>query len=224
MTSFISRRLLLQNGLIGAALTATMTGCSSDEPVSTTPEATRASTDPAPSVPGAGVLLVYFSRAGENYFNGGRRVLEVGNTEVLADMITERIKCDVYRIEAADSYPEAYEPTVQRNSQEQEDDARPKIAEPLPDLNTYDTVLIGSPVWGTQAPMIMRTFIENAGLAGKTVLPFVTYAVSGMSGVDADYREALPDTRVGQGLAVRGETVSDAAEELEAWLTAAGLN
>ncbi|MCD5352955.1 hypothetical protein [Kineosporia mesophila] len=69
--------------------------------------------------------------------------------------------------------------------------------------------------------MIMRTFIENAG---KTVLPFVTYAVSGMSGVDADHRKALPGAEVGEGLAVRGKTVSDAAEELEVWLTAAGLN
>ncbi|GAA3600272.1 hypothetical protein GCM10022223_14790 [Kineosporia mesophila] len=58
----------------------------------------------------SGVLLVYFSRTGENYFNEGRRVLEVGNTEVRADMITERIECDVYRIEAADPTPKRTNP------------------------------------------------------------------------------------------------------------------
>ena len=49
-------------------------------------------------------LLVYFSRPGENYYCGGRRDLEVGNTEVLARMISELIDGDVYRIEAADPY------------------------------------------------------------------------------------------------------------------------
>ncbi|WP_198940572.1 hypothetical protein [Micromonospora sp. CB01531] len=49
---------------------------------------------------------------GENYYYGGRRNLDVGNTEVLAGMIRERIDCDVYRIEAADPYPDAYQPTV----------------------------------------------------------------------------------------------------------------
>ena len=52
------------------------------------------------------ILLAYFSRPGENYYYGGRRDLEVGNTEVLARMIAELIDCDVYRIEATDPYPD----------------------------------------------------------------------------------------------------------------------
>ncbi|GAB3256007.1 flavodoxin [Kineosporia babensis] len=129
----------------------------------------------------------------------------------------------MYRIEAADPYPEAYEPTVQRNSQEQDEDARPEIAEALPEVSGYDAVLIGSPVWGTRAPMIMQTFIESVGLDGRSIFPFVTYAVSGMSGIDSDYREALPGAQVNDGLAVRGETVADAAGEVEDWLTGIGL-
>ena len=46
------------------------------------------------------VLLAYFSRPGENWWNGGRRDLEVGNTEVLARAIGARIDCDVHRIRA----------------------------------------------------------------------------------------------------------------------------
>jgi flavodoxin len=55
------------------------------------------------------ILLAYYSRAGENYYYGGRRILEVGNTEVLADMIRQLIGCDVYEIEAADPYPYSYD-------------------------------------------------------------------------------------------------------------------
>jgi flavodoxin len=168
-------------------------------------------------------LLVYFSRAGENYYNGGRRDLEVGNTGVLAEMIDERIDCDLYEIEAADPYPESYDPTVDRNQREQDGDARPAIAGPLPDVSRYDTVLIGSPVWGSRAPMIMSTFIEGVDLAGKTILPFVTYAVSGMSGVDDAYRDTLPSSDVRTGLAVRGETVAQAGPDLDEWLLASGL-
>ena len=74
------------------------------------------------------MLLAYFSRAGENYYYGGRIDLEVGNTEVVANMIASTITADVYRIEAADPYPESYEATVERNKREQDDEARPAIA------------------------------------------------------------------------------------------------
>ncbi len=171
----------------------------------------------------ARVLLVYFSRAGENYYYGDRRNLEVGNTEVLAGMIADRIGCDTYKIEAADPYPDAYDPTAARNVEAQQDDARPAIANPLPDVTGYDIVLLGSPVWNMRAPMIMSTFIESVDLTGRTVLPFVTYAVSGMSGIDDDYRQGLPDSKVRDGLAVQGETVTEAASDLDDWLTTNGL-
>ena len=70
------------------------------------------------------VLLAYFSRAGENYYYGGRTNLDVGNTEVLAGMIGNLIACNVHRIEAADPYPDGY--------------ARPAMASPLASIEEYD--------------------------------------------------------------------------------------
>jgi flavodoxin-like protein len=61
--------------------------------------------------------------------------------------------------------------------------------------------------------------IESVDLTGKTILPFVTYAVSGMSGIDDDYRQALPGSNVRDGLAVQGETVTQAAPDLDKWLS-----
>lgn len=212
MTDSIPRRTLLTAGI--GALAAGLAACSPGQRPQDRPSIGGGTeTTPSPETTtgsGAGVLLVFFSRAGENYYYGDRRYLEIGNTAVLAGMITDRIACDTYEIEPSDPYPEAYDPTVDRNSREQEDDARPAIANPLPDVSAYDIVLLGSPVWGSRAPMIMSTFIDGVDLAGKTVLPFVTYAVSGMSGIDEDYRRTLPDTEVRDGLAVRGETVSEA--------------
>jgi flavodoxin len=217
----VNRRILLGAGLGSAAAGLGLSSCSAGE--STTGPRNRATasdelTSALPTSRG-GVLVAYFSRAGENYWYGGRRSVDVGFTEILAGMIGERIECDTYRIEPADPYPTAYEPTVERNGEEQQDDARPRIAGRLPDLGRYDTVLLGSPVWNVRAPMIMSTFVESVDLSGKRVLPFVTYAVSGMAGIDEDYRDVLAGAQVSEGLAVRGETVRQGGPDLDAWLT-----
>lgn len=178
-----------------------------------------------PSTPSDRVLLAFFSRAGENYWNGGRRILETGNTEVLADLIRERVDCDVYRIDAADPYSDRYDPTVERNVREQDSDARPDIADPVPELSRYDTVLLGSPIWNVQPPMIMATFLDAVDVTGKDLHPFVTYAVSGLGNTESFYRDLNTGARLGDGLAVRGEEVRDssAGDDVDRWLRAAGL-
>ncbi|MFI7547482.1 flavodoxin [Actinoplanes sp. NPDC049599] len=169
------------------------------------------------------MLLAYFSRAGENYFNGGRRRLTVGNTEVVAGMIGRLIGCDVHRIEAAEPYPDDYEPTVARNVEEQRADARPAIANPPASIDDYDTVLLGSPIWNVRAPMIMTTFVEPFDFAGKTVHPLTTYAMSGLGTTERDYTASCPGAKLGEGLAVRGEEVAAAGPAVEAWLRRIGL-
>jgi len=217
----LTRRAFLGTAALGAV--AAVASCASQDrqqrpsTAPTTEGTPDMTTSPEPSS-GSKALLVYFSRAGENYWEGGRRDLTVGNTKVIAQMIAERISCDVFEIRATDPYPEAYDPTVARNLREENADARPGIDGELPDLSGYDTVLLGSPVWNVRAPMIMSTFIEAVDLAGKRILPFVTYAVSGMAGVDRNYRDALPDSDVADGLAVRGEEARDAAGPVQTWL------
>jgi len=168
-------------------------------------------------------LLAYFSRAGENYYNGGRRRLTVGNTQIVAQMISRLISCDMYRIEAADPYSDDYDSTVERNVREQRADARPAIANPLVSIERYDTVLLGSPIWNVRAPMIMSTFIEGFDVTGRTIHPFTTYAMSGLGTTERDYAASCPGATLGEGLAVRGEDVSDAGPAVESWLRRIGL-
>ncbi len=142
------------------------------------------------------MLLAYFSRAGENYFNGGRRYLDVGNTQVVAEMIQASIRVDTWRIEAADPYSDSYDDTVARNVREQDADARPAIADPLPAVDAYDTVLLGSGIWNVRPPMIMSTFLESVDLSGKRLVPFVTYAVSGLGRTIDVYTALAPGATV----------------------------
>lgn len=169
------------------------------------------------------MLVAYFSRAGENYYYGGRTRLEIGNTERVARMIAESTTCDLYRIQAAEPYSDSYQETVDRNVREQNADARPAIANPLPSIDQYDVVLLGSGIWNVRAPMIMSTFAESHDFAGKTVHPFTPYAMSGLGTTERDYTRACPGATIGAGLAVRGEEAQNARPEVVAWLRRIGL-
>jgi flavodoxin len=135
-------------------------------------------------------LLVFFSRAGENYFHGGRKFLSVGNTEVVAGMIREALGCDVFQIQPVDPYSDRYEPTVQRNVREQNQNDRPTILSLPSSIAAYDAVLIGSPIWNVRVPRIMLTFAEHFDFAGKTVYPFTTHAMSGLGHAVEEYTAA----------------------------------
>ncbi|GAA1331172.1 hypothetical protein GCM10009592_22280 [Brachybacterium rhamnosum] len=223
--SGLARRGLLgamgRAGAIALAAGPALAACSRPDPGSTsTPTTPEEQTVPVTTGPATAptTLLVYFSRAGENYWEGGRRDLEIGNTQVIAEMIAERLPCRVHEILAADPYPDSYDETVRRNQQEQQEDARPAIDGDLPSLEGIDTILLGSPVWNTRAPMIMRTFLEQTGgLPGMTIRPFLTYAV-GEGSVVADYEELCPEARVEDGLALRGEEARDSADAVADWL------
>jgi flavodoxin len=228
----LRRRSLLRGavaGVAGAVIGVQLSGCSDSPPRPMAGERDQGPTGPSatgtsqPTATGSDVLVAYFSRAGENYYYGGRTNLTVGNTEVLAGMIGRLIACDVHCIEPADPYPDDYEETVARNVREQNAGIRPAIANPLASIERYDVVLLGSPIWSVRLPMIMSTFVERFSFAGKTVFPFVTYAVSGLGTTVRDYAASCPDATIGEGLAVRGEEVRDAGAAAEAWLRRIGL-
>ena len=232
------RRAVLRGALLGGGLAlvtgpvACSTGTSGESPgrpsgMSRTPTAggsipsrPRAGTDTSPPQAAPGeqkgtrVLVVYFSRAGENYYYGDRVQLEVGNTEVLAGIISARlrqlgVKHDVHRLDPADPYPDDYDATVARNVREQDADARPELANPLESMDGYDVVLVGSPIWNVRPPMLMHTFADAQDFTDKDVHPFVTYAVSGLGTTEREYTRACPGASIGEGLAVRGETVRE---------------
>lgn len=163
-------------------------------------------------------LLVFFSRSGENLWDGGRRTLEIGNTKRVAGMIAERIECDIFEITAADPYSDEFDSVDRRSAQELRNNARPAIAGELPDVGKYERIIVGSPVWHAELPMILRTFFdETNGLPGKDVYPFVTFT-GGAGAALSEVAAACPKATVHQGLPVRGEDVDSAGEDVDAWV------
>jgi hypothetical protein len=60
--------------------------------------------------------------------------------------------------------------------------------------------------------------VESLDFSGKTLYPFVTYAVSGLGSTERDYAASAPRATLGEGLAVRGEEVQSAQSQVEKWL------
>ena len=148
-------------------------------------------------------LVVYFSRTGEQYRVG---VIDKGNTAIVAEMIAEKTGADMYEIlPETDYYPYTYSELTDVAKKEQNENARPKIKNALPDISEYDIIFIGAPVWWGDWPMICYTFFEGVDLSGKKLVPFSTHEGSGLSGFDKKLASAAPGAEVLTGLAVRGE-------------------
>ncbi len=168
------------------------------------------------------VLVLYFSRTGEQYTVG---VIEEGNTAIVAKMIGEQTGADLFEVLPIDDhYPMTYNALIDVAKQEQNAKARPDYkTEDQPDLSQYKTIFIGAPVWWGDWPMIMYTVFENNDFAGKTLIPFSTHEGSGLSGFDRKLQNACPDSKVLQGLAIRGNDAQNNRESVnnsvQNWLT-----
>ena len=169
------------------------------------------------------ILVVYFSRTGEQYTVG---VIDHGNTAIVAEMIADETDADFFEVVPEDDhYPMTYTELTDVAKKEQNDNARPAYAGEVPDLSQYDTVFIGAPVWWGDWPMIMYTFFEeNAdALAGKSLVPFSTHEGSGLSGFDKKLSSAIPGSTVLKGFAIRGNDCQNKQdsirESVKNWIT-----
>ena len=156
-------------------------------------------------------------------------MIEKGNTAIVADMIIDATGADSFEIlPQEDHYPYTYKELTDVAKKEQNENARPAYAGEAPDLSQYDTIFIGAPVWWGDWPMICYTFFENNAdaLAGKTLIPFSTHEGSGLSGFDRKLSSALPDSTVGEGLAITGSDAQNNREKVNQsvneWLTELG--
>lgn len=164
-------------------------------------------------------LVIYFSRAGENYFGGELKNIDKGNTEVIAEYIQEESSADLFKVEPANEYPADYMKCIDVAKKEKQDDARPPIKETLADISEYDTVFIGFPNWWGTLPMPMWTQLEQLDFAGKTVKPFVTHEGSGFGSAERDLKKLCEGAEIKKGLSIPGAKVYDAGDMVKHWVS-----
>lgn len=169
------------------------------------------------------VLVVYFSRADEN--TGGVGYIEKGNTKIIAEMIAERTHGDIFEIKTVKPYPKEYRPATEAAKQEKEENARPEIVGELPDLSKYDVVFLGYPIWWSDMPMPVYTFLDRENFAGKIILPFCTHEGSGLSDTDRRIAETTK-ADVKDGFALAGHIAQNSPDEarsaLYEWMSKQG--
>ena len=114
------------------------------------------------------ILIVFFSHAGENYGVGN---VKVGNTKLVADQIQKLTGGDEFEIVAEKSYDITYDALTKLAKKEAENNEKPAFKGEVNDMDQYETIFIGGPVWWGTYPQVMFTFFDKYDLNGKTLIP-----------------------------------------------------
>lgn len=145
------------------------------------------------------VLVAYFSYS--------------GTTRNIANAISEKTGGDLFEITPQDGYSNVY---MESNS-EIRNNERPALTDTVENMEEYDIVFVGYPVWWHATPTPINTFLESYDLTGKLIIPFCT---SGESDIDETMPTFLNSC---DGLAVYGERRITGTSELDGWLSELGV-
>ena len=160
-------------------------------------------------------IVIFFSHAGDNYAVGN---IEVGNTKIVADYISEIAAADQFEIVTHKYDGMAYNPLIKLAQEEANRGELPPYEGSAPDLSQYDTVFIGGPVWWGTYPQVMFTLFKDINLDGKTVIPFTTHEGSGLASCVSDVKREFPKATVTKGFSIYGHEVRSGRAKVEKWL------
>lgn len=158
-------------------------------------------------------LIIYFSRADENYAVG---YISKGNTEIVAEYLQELTGANMFKVEPAIPYAKDYNTCI-RQAKDRIGDA-PIKGKPT-DISAYDTIFIMSPIyWGTYAPE-METALQGLDFSGKTVRVISTHEGSGLANMISDVKKMCTGADVQKnGLAIKGSQAKDSRQKVADWL------
>lgn len=164
-------------------------------------------------------LILYFSRAAENYFGGSLKYIDKGNTEVVAEKAAAVTGGTLFKVEPEIPYADDYNTCIAQAKKDLNDGVRPKVKAIPQNLSQYDLITVMYPnYWGTM-PMHMFTVLEQIDFTGKTVRPVCTHEGSGMGRSEADLKKCCNGAVIKKGLAIQGSSVQRCDDILKKWLS-----
>ena len=156
------------------------------------------------------ILVAYFSASGE--------------TAKLAKTVAEATGGDLFEIQPEAAYTSAdlnWNDKRSRSTVEMNDESsRPAIADEVADMEQYDTVFVGFPIWWYQAPRIIETFLESYDFSGKTVIPCATSGGSGMGKTAEILKASCPGAAVDTGKRLSSR---ESAASVRKWVESLGI-
>lgn len=165
-------------------------------------------------------LIVFYSRADENYVGGVIKNLKVGNTEIVAGIIKDLTGADVFKIEQAVPYSKNYNECIEQARRDRNGDVRPELSALPENIEKYKTVYIGYPNYWSTMPMAVFTFLEKFDFSGKIIKPFCTHEGSGLGESVKDLARLCPNAHIERGLAIHGGSTAKSKKEIEKWIEA----
>lgn len=162
-------------------------------------------------------LIIYFSRADENYFGGEYKYIEKGNTEIIAEYIKNITGGTLFKVEPLNPYSKNYMECIEEAKVRTREHSAP-IKENVPDITDYEVIYVGSPIYWGGMPEELFTALKGLDFSGKIIRPFVTHEGSGLSGVPRQLSEICKGASILDGLAIVGSHAKESKNEVEEWI------
>lgn len=141
-----------------------------------------------------------------------------GNTRVVAELIHRSMPSDLFQVAPAIDYPADYLETVAKARQERDDGVEPALRTRIVDIDRYDTVYLGFPIWGETAPPIIRSLLAQHDMSGKTIVPFITHGGYGVGSSLRVLARHAPNARILEAFVMQADQERRTMESVNAWL------
>lgn len=166
---------------------------------------------------------INFAAEGTMSISGDKKILvtyfsHTGNTREIANQIHAIVGGDIFEILAVNPYPKDYDVCVKQAKKELDSGYKPELKSKIKNIETYDLVFIGYPIWFGTFPAPVKTFLSEYDFSGKTVVPFCTHGGGGPGRNVTDIEILCPKSTVLEGVAIRGGDVKTAQNTVSEWL------
>lgn len=148
---------------------------------------------------------------------------QTGVTRAVAEELQRQLGCDIDSVVAVNPYDGDYEQTIARWMQEKTDSIKVEVKPINTNLDDYDTIFLGFPIWGGTYALPMASFLADNNLDGKNVVTFATFGSGGIDKATLDVAVALPAADVKEGYGVRNARVAKAPQEIRRFLIEGGF-
>lgn len=162
-------------------------------------------------------LILYYSRKGENYWNGSIKNLTKGNTEIAAEFIQKSVGGDLFEVETVKPYSEDYYACTDEAKKELRENARPELKNYLDSIAAYDNIFVCGPCWWGTFPCAVFTQLERLDFTGKKVMALMTHEGSGLGSCERDLKKLCKGASFGRGIAIHGADAAESEDKVASW-------
>lgn len=188
-----------------------------------------------PVTPGnSKILIAYFSRWGNTDYPSDvdastgasiqiRNGISQGTTQIVAEYIQSVVGGDIHLIETSSRYPVSFDDVRDLNHSEMASNYLPPLKNNVENMNDYEIVFIGYPVWATDAPQAIKSFLSQYDMTGKTVIPFCTHDGYGAGRSYTTVANAAVGAATLDGIAILASDVPTSENRISEWIERIGI-